>query len=209
MLNGIWGRKIGMTQVFSKENMVVPVTAIDFSNWYVTALKNSERDGYDAVQVGLVRKKYQDKPFSPEWLKDSKVYFAILREIKLQSLPEKPFEIGQKIDDFVLETLVAGNSVHAFGVTKGYGFQGVIKRHSFTGGRASHGPRFGRWPGSMSFMRSQGKVIKGKKLPGHMGVEQRVARNLEIIRIEQEAKIALIKGSVPGGSGSLIFMQKV
>ncbi len=207
MLRGVWGRKIGMTQVFSDQNRVVPVTVIDLGHWFITNIKIQNRDGYNAVQIGLVRKRYRDKPLNQEWLKKPKHYFIVLREIALVEQPEEPFQIGQSLD---IETILsAGQEVNVFGITKGRGFQGVVKRHGYSGGPASHGPRFGRWPGSVSFMHSQGRVIKGKKLPGHMGTECRVMKNLEVIRVEKDEKIAMVKGSVPGGTGSLVFMQKV
>ena len=206
MLSGLWGKKIGMTQVFSKENMVVPVTVIDLDNWYITEIKTKNRDGYDAIQVGHLKKKYSDQPFANDWIKKPKTYFEFLKEIKLEKEPETSFEVGQALD--INSVIQAGENVNVFGITKGKGFQGVVKRHGFSGGPASHGPRFGRWPGSIGFMHSQGKVMKGKKLPGHMGVDQRVMRNLKVIRIQDEAKIVLVKGSIPGSSGSLVFMQK-
>ncbi|MEX0939999.1 MAG: 50S ribosomal protein L3 [Candidatus Babeliales bacterium] len=206
MLSGIWGKKIGMTQVFSEKNTVVPVTVIDIGNWYITGLKTQEQDGYNAIQVGLIKEKFNNQPFLSEWTKKPKNYFQMLREINLQAKPEIPMEIGQAID--YASVLATGEHVNVFGMTKGKGFQGVVKRHGFRGGPASHGPRFGRWPGSISSYRSQGKVIKGKKLPGHMGVERRVMKNLEVIKIEANANIALVKGSVPGGSGALIYLQK-
>ncbi len=104
--------------------------------------------------------------------------------------------------------LAEGDTVDVFGITKGAGFQGVVKRHGFAGGRASHGATFGRFPGGLSFMRSRGRVIKGKRMPGHMGVDRRVMKNLEIIKIESEAHVVLVKGSVPGKSGSLVFVRK-
>jgi large subunit ribosomal protein L3 len=206
MLNGFWGKKIGMTQVFSDENVIVPVTVIGLDNWFVTDIKTEERDGYNAVQVGNLRPKYRGQAFSKDWLKKTKNYFEMLREIKIETLPEEPFEIGQEIDAASL--IESGQLVNVFGTTKGRGFQGVIKRHGFSGGSASHGPRFGRWPGSVGFMRSQGKVIKGKKLPGHMGVDRRVMKKLEVVKIEKEPKIVLVKGSVPGHAGSFVFIQK-
>lgn len=206
MLSGIWGRKIGMTQVFSEENVLVPVTVVDLDHWVITDIKTHERDGYDALQVGVLRKKYKGESISKEWMRAPKKYFEVLREIAIKSQPEVPFEIGQMVDPVSIGS--AGQLVHVVGITKGRGFQGVIKRHNFTGGRASHGPRFGRWPGSVGFMRSEGKVIKGKRLPGHMGVDQCVMRNSEIVQVKNEEKIALIKGSVPGGAGSLVFLQK-
>jgi large subunit ribosomal protein L3 len=206
MLNGIWGRKIGMTQVFSAENTLVPVTVIDLDHWIITDIKTSERDGYDALQIGNMRRRYQEQMFSSDWLQKPKKYFEVLKELKIIAQPEQAFEIGQKIDYKTI--LSIGQTVNVFGMTKGKGFQGVIKRHGFSGGKASHGPRFGRWPGSVGFMRSQGRIIKGKKLPGHMGTVKRAVKKLEIVQIHDEGKVALIKGSVPGGAGSLVFMQK-
>ncbi len=206
MLSGVWGKKIGMTQVFSEKNKVVPVTVIDLDNWFITNVKTKDRDGYDAVQVSYLRKRYFSQSFNKEWLKKPNVYFMFIKEIKLEKQPDSSFEIGNQVDSWTV--LTPGESVNVFGTTKGRGFQGVVKRHGFKGGPASHGPRFGRLPGALSFMRSQGKVPKGKKLPGHMGVEQRVMKNLEIVKIENEAKVALVKGSIPGSSGSLVFMQK-
>ena len=206
MLSGVWGKKIGMTQVFSEKNKVVPVTVIDLDNWFITDVKTKDLDGYDAVQVGYLRKRYSTESFNKEWLKKPNAYFMFIKEIKLEKQPDSPFEIGNQVDSWTV--LTVGESVNVFGTTKGRGFQGVVKRHGFKGGPASHGPRFGRLPGALSFMRSQGKVPKGKKLPGHMGVEHRVMKNLEIVKIENEAKVALVKGSIPGSSGSLVFMQK-
>lgn len=206
MSKSIIGKKIGMTQAFSENDKVVPVTAIDLNNWLITNIKSKDKDGYDAVQVGLVRNKYVGQEFSINWIKKPMHYFYAMREIDSHE-KLKDAVVGQPVDFCSL--LEVGDNFDVFGTTKGRGFQGVVKRHDFTGGRASHGPRFGRIPGSLGFMRSQGRVIKGKKLPGHMGDVQRVMRNLKVIRIEPEANIILIKGSVPGGSGSLIVMRKV
>jgi len=206
MLNGIWGKKVGMTQVFSDKNTVVPVTVIDLNNWFITDIKTEARDAYNAVQVGSVRPKFQGQAFSKDWLKKPKTYFEMLREIKLDALPEQPFEVGQEIDAASL--IESGQLVNVFGTTKGRGFQGVVKRHGFSGGSASHGPRFGRWPGSIGFMATQGKVIKGQKLPGQMGVDRRVMKKLEVVKIEKEPNIVLVKGSIPGHAGSFVFIQK-
>lgn len=206
MSKSIIGKKIGMTQVFSQKDKVVPVTAIDLNNWLITNIKSKERDGYDAVQIGLVRNKYVGQPFAAQWVKKPMHYFYALREIEKHDLL-KDSVVGQPINLCAL--LQVGENYDVFGTTKGHGFQGVVKRHGFTGGRASHGPRFGRIPGSLGFMRSQGRVIKGKKLPGHMGDKQRVMKNLEIVRIEPNEHVVLVKGSIPGSSGSLIFMRKV
>jgi len=205
MLRGIWGKKIGMTQVFSGDK-VVPVTAIDLNHWYVTGVKTQEKDGYSAIQVGLLRDRYKDKEFDSEWVKPKNLskYFVNVKEIKVE--PEHEFTVGQKID--FSTAIEQGEVVHLFGISKGKGFAGVVKRHGFAGGKASHGARVGRKPGSIGFMRSQGKVIKGTKLPGHFGVEKASMRNLQIIEVKPEDHVVLVKGSVPGGAGSLVFIEK-
>jgi large subunit ribosomal protein L3 len=205
-MKGLWGKKIGMTQVFSDEKKVVPVTAIDLSNWYVTQIKDKEVDGYNAVQLGCVRDRYVGQNFSIDWLKNPRKYFGALKEVKIENSTLN-IEVGQLAS---LSTLLSeGDIVDVFGITKGAGFQGVVKRHGFAGGRASHGATFGRFTGSLSFMRSRGRVIKGKGMPGHMGVNRRVMKNLKVIKVKSDANVVLVKGSVPGKSGSLVFIQKV
>jgi large subunit ribosomal protein L3 len=203
MVSNLWGKKIGMTQVFS-DNKVVPVTVIDTAHWFITNIKKEETDGYNAVQVGCLRKRYHDESFSVQWLKNLKKYFVYVKEIPQDALV-KGMTAGQPLSSFKLEV---GNHVDIFGTTRGRGFQGAVKRHGFAGGPSSHGSMFKRRPGSMSFMRSRGRVIKGKKLPGHMGVEQRVMKNLEVIKVDADAHLVLVKGSVPGHAGSLIFIKK-
>lgn len=205
MLKGLWGYKIGMTQAFSEQDAVVPVTAIQLGNWVVTHRKSKDRDGYDAVQLGSFRKRYQKVEFSSDWLKNLKKYFASVKEVMIEDASAE-FAIGKPVDPMAV--LEIGKKVNVFGITKGHGFAGVVKRHGHAGGRASHGPRFGRWPGSLAGFRSQGRVPKGRKLPGHMGVDQRVMRNLKIIKFDSEQNVIFVKGSVPGASGSLVFLQK-
>jgi len=194
-----------MTQLFSGD-VIVPVTAIDLSNWIVIGFKRNDRDGYNAVIVGLVRKQFADKPFSANWLKEPKKHFYVQREVQAESLMNE-VTVGQPIN--FVQLLESGKLVDVFGMTKGHGFQGVVKRHGFAGGRASHGPRLGRIPGSLGFMRSQGRVIKGKKLPGRMGCDNVVMRNLPVIQLEPEAQVVFVKGSVPGSSGSLVMLRTV
>jgi large subunit ribosomal protein L3 len=204
MMKGLWGKKIGMTQVFSDEQKVVPVTVIDLADWYITQVKTKENDGYSAVKVGNVKSKYAGQPFSSEWLREPRKYFSAFKEIPLQE-ESTEFIVGQLAD---IAIIAKGDNVDVFGITKGAGFQGVVKRHGFAGGRASHGATFGRYPGGLSFMRSRGRVIKGKRMPGHMGTEQRVMKNLEVIKIEPDARVVLVKGSIPGKSGSLVYVRK-
>ena len=215
MVNGLWGKKIGMTQLFSEENKAVPVTVIDVSDWYVTQIKTTKTDGYNALQLGRVKKKYASEPFSTEWLRKCKTYFSDLREVAYYPEDVKPAEdgeevagvkVGQPADEAL--KLQKGDVVDVFGTSKGHGFQGVVKRHGYSGGPKSHGSTMGRIPGAMSFMTACGRVIKGKALPGHMGVDRVAVKKLEVITVEPEARIVCVKGSVPGKSGSLVFVRK-
>jgi large subunit ribosomal protein L3 len=204
MVAGLWGKKIGMTQLFA-EDAVIPVTAINVGRWVITNIKSEDRDGYAAVQVGLIKERYAQEQFSPEWLKKMKNYFALVREIK-QVKGGAELAVGQVLDCSTV--LNQGDKVDLFGVTTGRGFAGGIKRHGFSGGCASHGSKLGKRPGSVSHLRSEGRVIPGKRLPGHMGVVRRFMGNLEVVKVDKDADLVLVKGSVPGKGGSLVFMRK-
>lgn len=205
-MTGLWGKKIGMTQVFV-ETKAVPVTVVDISHWYILNFKNVERDGYNAVQIGRLRPRYQGQSFSADWLKQLKTYFSFVREVKLDKpSADMSFEIGKPAD--FLTFVQKGDKVDAFGISKGRGFAGAVKRHGFRGAPASHGAKMGKRPGSLSWMRSQGRVPKGKRLPGHLGNAHKVIRNLEIVTLMTEENVVLIKGSVPGKAGSLVFLRK-
>ena len=203
MTHEFWGKKIGMTQLFVGDK-VVPVTAIDVANWVVTQIKTQEHDGYNAVQIGLPRDRYIKQAFSAEWVKKAKKFFVLMKEVKLADVAS--FTVGQSADFYA--QLAEGDKVNVTGITKGHGFAGVVKRHGFSGGGASHGSTLGKHPGSMSFMRSRGRVIKGKRLPGHMGTLQTVMQGLDVVKIEQDARVLLVKGSIPGKTGSLVFVKK-
>ena len=204
MINGLWGKKIGMTQMFSHDNKVIPVTAIDIGTWFVTQIKTEERDGYHALQIGCVKERYQGQPFSFDWLKKPKKYFEVLREVRIS--PNHNFEVGQEV---LLDGVIGENEVvDVFGTTTGRGFQGVIKRHGFSGGQASHGDQVGRTPGSIGFITHGGRVMRGKAMPGHMGSRKTVMRNLKVQKVEPESRIVLVKGSIPGKTGSLVFLRK-
>lgn len=204
MITGLWGKKIGMTQLFQKDK-VVPVTVINTADWFVTQIKSVENDGYDAVQVACLRPKFVGKKFDLNWTKKLSTYFCHVKEIKLSKAVED-LAIGQPADFFKL--LAEGNLVDIFGKTIGRGFQGTVKRHNFKGGAASHGDATGRRPGALSFMRGEGRVVKGKKMPGHMGTNTVAVKNLEIIKIDSDANIIAVKGSIPGKAGSLIYISK-
>jgi len=203
MTHEFWGKKIGMTQVFVGDK-VVPVTAIDVANWVVTQIKTQDHDGYNAVQIGLPRDRYIKVAFEAEWLKKVKKFFVLIKEVKLDDV--STFIVGQSADFYA--QLAEGDKVDVTGITKGCGFAGVVKRHGFSGGGASHGSTLGKHPGSMSFMRSRGRVIKGKRLGGHMGTLQTVMQGLDVVKIEQTIRVLLVKGSIPGKAGSLVFVKK-
>jgi large subunit ribosomal protein L3 len=203
MITGLWGKKIGMTQVFSG-NAAVPVTVIDVSCWVVIRTKTVEFDGYQALQVGCIKEKYRDQEFTADWLKDINKYFSFVREIKVSG------DVKHVVGDILNlgDALEQGVEVNVLGTTKGCGFAGVVRRHDFNGPPASHGSTMGKKTGALSFMRSRGRVIKGKRMPGHLGNVQRVMQGLEVIRVEQESRLVLVKGSVPGKAGSLVYIQK-
>ncbi len=205
MIAGIWGKKIGMTQVFVNDK-VRPISVIDVNNWVITNIRTVERDKYHAVQVGLVKKKYRDQKLLASWLKNTKKYFTVVREIKLSESVET-LTVGKPLDFTAL--LSEGDKVDVFGITKGCGFAGVVRRHNFAGARASHGSTMGDKPGSIGGSRTQGKVHKGKKMPGHMGTRKRVMQNLQVVQVNKDPHMVLVHGSIPGKAGSLVFIRKV
>lgn len=203
MISGLWGKKLGMAQAFGQNREVVPVTVIDAAHWYITQIKTKARDGYDAIQVGCVRSRYQAKPFDKEWLTDLKRYFAHVAEVSVSQAIET-LTVGQPAP--LADVFTIGEHIDVRGISKGRGFTGVIKRHGFTGGRSSHGSMFHRRPGAIGHMRTRGRVIKGKRLPGHMGVDQCTAKNLRIVAVDADKMIVLVKGAVPGMNGAPVFV---
>jgi large subunit ribosomal protein L3 len=205
MVAGLWGKKVGMTQVFVGDK-VVPVTALDVGRLLVIRIKTEARDGYNAVQVGRIKDRYARESFSPEWLKDLKRYFSLIKECR-EDVAIEGLTPGQILD--CSEVFTLGESVNLVGITKGAGFAGCVRRYGFGGGGGSHGSTVGRRPGSSSFMRSEGKVIKGKRMPGHMGVDRCTVRNSSVVRVDKETGVILVSGSVPGKGGSTVFVRKV
>lgn len=206
MIKQIWGKKIGMTQFFSanNQNKVVPVTVIDLGRYYILQRKSMVHDGYEAVQIGSLRGKYADMPFSLEWLKNKKRYFLSIKEIECDAADV--FEVGNQIS--FADFCNVGTKVSVTGVTIGKGFQGAVKRHGFTGGRGSHGDKLGRGPGSLSGLRTQGRVFKGKKMPGHMGNKTKTVLGLQIVEYSSVDNIVLVSGPTPGKSGSFLMLSK-
>lgn len=204
MIKGLWGKKIGMTQVFVGHE-VVPVTVIDVGRWVVTRIKTVDRDGYNALQVGLSKERFSQSSFDVAWLKEPNRYFSVIKEVRIDG-EGHDFVIGSLINFH--DKVEVGELVDAFGKTKGCGFAGAVRRHGFAGARGSHGATMGKNPGALSFMRSRGRVIKGKRLPGHLGNVNVAVKKLQVIKVELDAQVILVKGSVPGKSGSLLFLSK-
>lgn len=207
MLRGFLGNKIGMTQIFDNKGVVTPVTVVDCQHWFITQVKTNAKEGYSAIQVGKVKKKYQSQPFSLDWLADKKVYFSAIREIHLiDESSESNYTVGNplQIADFNLQE---GSEVDVSGMSIGKGFQGVVKRWGFGGGPSAHGSMFHRRPGASSHMRSRGRVIKGKRFPGQTGNRKVTVRGLVIVQINHERGFVLIKGSVPGKKNALLQVK--
>jgi large subunit ribosomal protein L3 len=194
-----------MTQVFTADNKVVPVTAVDASGWVISQIKTEEKDGYNAVQVVYVREKLKDQSFQMDWLKNKSKHFRWIKEISLDKSPTE-MEVGKPFD--FSNVVQVKDLVNVTGTTKGCGFAGTMRRHNFSGGKGSHGDALGRKPGSLSFMRSQGKVIKNKTMPGHMGVTRKTVRNLEIVQVNPQDNLVFIKGAMAGKPGSLVYVRK-
>lgn len=208
MLRKLLGIKVGMTQIFDEQQNVVPVTVIRVTDWYVTQIKTVENDGYAALQVGLVKKRYSALPFAPEWLQAKKKYFSHVREVRFEDeAATHDFAVGQAVT-LDHSTLELKRCVDVTGISIGRGFQGVVKRHGFAGGPKSHGSTFHRIPGSSGNMRRQGEVLKGKRFPGHMGNKQITMRGLQVARIDKETGHLFVKGAVPGKTGTLLVISK-
>jgi large subunit ribosomal protein L3 len=206
MLSRIFGKKIGMTQTFLDTGEVIPTTVINVANLFVTQVKIPKKDGYAALQIGLLRNKYVKHPFDKNWCLDKKKYFLHLSEVPIDEANIGKFKVGQevKLDDLNFDK---GVTVKVTGKSRGLGFQGVVKRWNFSGGPSSHGSNFHRIPGSMGGMCSQGKVFKGKKLPGHCGCKQVAVKGLTILDVHKDGYL-LVKGSVPGKKDSLVVISK-
>lgn len=207
MFPGIIGRKVGMTQLFQESGETVAVTAIQAGPSVVTQVKSRDRDGYDAVQVGLIDNKVrQSQLSSPEkgHLRDlGNVRY--LREFRADDISS--IKRGDKVD---VGFLKQGDLVNVIGLSKGRGFAGVVKRHHFAGGPKTHGQTDRhRAPGSIGATTFPGRVLKGKRMAGHMGNKRVTARNLEVVQADPERNLLLVKGAVPGANGGLLVIEKV
>ena len=204
MKKGIIGRKVGMTQIFDEKGNVIPVTVIEAGPCTVAQVKTVETDGYDAVQLGFgeVKDKHINKPEKGHFAKAGLETKKHLREFRLDTVEN--VKVGDEVKADVFE---AGEKVDVQGISKGKGFQGVIKRHGQHRGPMGHGSMYHRRPGSMGSTSTPGRVYKGKNLPGHMGVETVTVQNLEVIRVDLDKNVILVKGSVPGNKGAILKIK--
>lgn len=204
-MKAVLGRKLGMTQVFAEDGRLVPVTVIEAGPMVVTQIKNKETDGYEAVQVafGEAKEKRVNKPLRGHFAKAGVGFKKFVREFKVEDL--SAYSLAQEIKVNVFE---AGEKVDAIGTSKGKGFQGPIKRHNQSRGPMTHGSRYHRGPGSMGAASDPSRVFKGKKLAGHMGAERVTIQNLEVVKVDVEKNLILIKGAVPGPKKGLVVIKK-
>ena len=205
MVNEIYGTKIGMTQIYTENGVAVPVTAIEVEPLTVVAKKTADKDGYNAIVVsfGSIKEKNANKPHKGIFAKAGVELQKYLKEIKVENVDE--YEIGSKI---TVEALNDIKAVDVQATSKGKGFQGVIKRHGQHRGPMGHGSMYHRRPGSMGSTTTPGRVFKGKKLPGHMGSKTSTVLNLEVVKVDTDKNVVLVKGSVPGAKKAIVRVRK-
>jgi large subunit ribosomal protein L3 len=207
MLTGIIGKKVGMTQVFTPDGTAVPGTVIQAGPCVVVQTKTAAKEGYDAVQVGLVedRPARVRKPLAGHYQKANVPPTRVRREIKLAKGAEAPQPGAQVLVGGVFNN---GDRVDVIGISRGKGFQGVVKRHNFGGGAATHGSMFHRAPGSIGASSFPSRVVKGMRAAGRMGGDRVTTRNLRVVQIDAENNILVLKGSVPGAPGGYVIVRK-
>lgn len=203
---GLIGRKIGMTRVFTDEGRSVPVTVLEAGPCSVVQVKSEEADGYAAVQIGFGAKKLK-RSSKPELGHAAKAGLDVAPRLIREFAPARggTYEPGQQL---TVDMFEAGQLVRVTGVTKGRGFQGVVKRYGFTGRPASHGHPMSRTPGSMGPGTDPSRVIKGKKLPGRMGGNRETIRNLEVVRVDSGRNLLFVQGGVPGSRNSYVLIRE-
>jgi large subunit ribosomal protein L3 len=206
MVTGIIGRKVGMTQVFAADGTVTPVTVLKAGPCVVVQAKGPKADGYEALQLGLVEGKpaRTNKARAGHFKKAGVPPTRTLREVGVKPGGE-PLKAG---DQVLVSIFTAGERVDVIGTSKGHGFQGVVKRHHFAGGAATHGSMFHRAPGSIGASSYPSRVIKGMRAHGHMGVDRVTVRNLKVVQVDPDEHLLLVSGSIPGASGGYVIVRK-
>ena len=205
MVQTILGRKLGMTQVWSEDDRLVPVTVIEAGPCVVSQVKTVGRDGYDAVQIafGDIKESKVNKPTAGHFAKAGVTPRRHVAEVRLPE-PDGDVKLG---DELTVGMFEPGATVDVSGTSKGKGFAGVIKRHNFSGGPGGHGSHFHRAPGSIGQASTPSRVFKGRRMPGQMGNETVTVRNLEVVKVDPEQNLLIVKGAVPGPKGALLTIR--
>ena len=207
-MKGILGKKIGMTQIFNERGEVIPVTVIEAGPCFVAQIKSIERDGYSAIQLGFeeVKPKRLNKPELQHLRKSDLPPLRYLREIRMNEEDTARFKEGQKV---TVDLFEAGEYVDVTGTSKGRGFAGVVKRHGFRGGPTTHGQSDRlRAPGSIGACKTPGRIMKGKRMPGHMGNERVTVQGLEVMMVDPERNLLVVRGAVPGAQNGLLLIRQ-
>lgn len=204
MINAIYGKKIGMTQIFDGDDRVVPVTVIQAEPNKVCQIKTAETDGYEAVQLGfgVIKEKKVNKPMAGHFAKQGTDPARYLREVRVETAGE--YNVG---DQVTVGNFSDTKKVDVTGTSKGKGFAGVMKRYGFRGGPGGHGSHFHRAPGSVGQCATPSRVFKGLRLPGHMGCDTVTVKNLEVVRIDEDQSLILVKGAIPGGKNGIVRVR--
>lgn len=204
MINAIYGKKVGMTQVWTEDDRVVAVTVIQAEPNKVCQVKTTETDGYEAVQLGFgaIKANKVNKPMAGHFAKQGVEPTRYLREVRVDNASE--YKPG---DEQTVAAFADVKKVDVTGVSKGKGFQGVIRRHGFGGGPGGHGSHFHRAPGSIGMCATPSRVLKGMRMAGHMGCDTVTVKNLDIVRIDEDQNLILVKGAVPGGKNALVRVR--
>nr|WP_244902545.1 50S ribosomal protein L3 [Raoultibacter timonensis] len=200
----IYGKKLGMTQIFAEDDRVFPVTVIQAEPNKVCQVKTAATDGYEAVQIGFgsIKEKKVNKPMAGHFKKQGTAPTRYLREVRVDSASD--YKVG---DEVTVANFAEAKKVHVSGTSKGKGFAGVMRRYNFAGGPGGHGAHFHRAPGSVGQCATPSRVFKGLKLPGHMGCETVTVKNLDVVRIDEDQNLILVKGAVPGGKNAVVRIR--
>jgi large subunit ribosomal protein L3 len=206
MVTGLIGKKVGMTQLFQADGTALPVTVLKAGPCVVAQVKTVEADGYAAVQLGFVDAKAskENKPTQGHFKKAGVPATRVRREVTLANGGD-PLKAGDQVN---VGIFADGERVDVIGTSRGKGFQGVVKRHHFAGGRASHGSMFHRAPGSIGASSYPSRVVKGMRMGGHMGSDRVTVRNLKVVRVDAENNLLLVEGAVPGGPNAIVVIRK-
>ena len=204
MKKGLIGKKIGMTQIFDEKGNMIPVTVIEAGPCAVVQKKTTENDGYDAVQIGFGDKKVSrvNKPMAGHFNKAGVAPKRVLKEFRLED--DSAYNVG---DEIKADVFAEGDKIDVTGISKGHGYAGTVKRWGTHRGPMTHGSGYHRGVGSMGACSTPSRVMKNKRLPGHMGVEQVTVQNLDVVKVDAEKNIILVKGAVPGPKGGVVTIK--